>query len=206
MRTKSWSLAALLFDEVELLDVAGPLEVFSSAGRHWNWRPFKVYTVAAAAGKVSTRGQLAVVAEHSFETCPTVELLLVPGGYGARRALRDARTVEFVRRAGTAAERVFCVGNGALLVAKAKLARGAELAVPKDAVEMLTEIEPSATAKLEQRLCESGKLLSAPATGSAVELALAGVARVLGAKQAAAVAGALGLEAPEPPLTIQISD
>lgn len=196
----------LLFEEVELLDFAGPLEVFSSAGRHWNWRPFKAYTVAEAAGPVRTRAQLTVIAEHSFETCPATELLLVPGGYGARRALDNPLALEFVERVGAQAERIFAVGNGGLLLAKAGLTRGAEIGVPKDALELLAEIDPSASGDADIDVCESGKLLTTGSTGRATELALTAVSRVLGAKQAATVAAVLGCDFSDGPVKIQVSD
>jgi transcriptional regulator GlxA family with amidase domain len=194
----------VLFDEVELLDVAGPLEVFSRAGRHWNWRPFKVFTVAEKAGPVSTRGQLTVLADHAFDTCPPTELLLVPGGYGARRALQNEAALQFVKQRGAAAERILALGNGALLLAKAGLTADAEISAPADALELLAEIDPSARGTAEPAIHESGKLLSASASGQAVALALLMVSRILGSKQAAQVAAALGSDFDEGPRKIVV--
>ena len=194
MRTRSWTLAVVLFDEVELLDVAGPLQVFSTAGRHWNWRPFKAFTVAEKAGSITTRGQLAIRAEQSFDACRAAELLLVPGGYGARRALEHRGTLEFVARVGGAADLVLAVGNGSLLLAKAGLTRNAELSVPGEALETLAALDPSARGSSDAALLASGKLLSTKSSGRAPALALAAVSRMLGAKQAAQTASTLGLD------------
>jgi len=194
VRTRSWKLAIVLFDEVELLDVAGPLQVFSTAGRQWNWRPFKALTVAEKPGPIATRGQLAIRAEHAFDSCPAAELLLVPGGYGARRALEHQATLDFVARAGAAAELVLAVGNGALLLAKAGLTAGARLSVPKEADETLAELDPSAHGTSEPALLASGKLLSAAVSGLATTLALTAISRLLGAKQAVQTASTLGLD------------
>jgi len=204
VRTRSWTLAVVLFDEIELLDVAGPLEVFSCAGRQWNWRPFKALTVAEQAGRITTRGQLAIFAEHAFDTCATADFLLVPGGYGARRALDNANVLGFVKRIGESAERILAIGNGSLLLAKAGLSAGAELSVPKDAVEALAELDPTARAASEPPLRESGKLLSAAASGQAVTLALSLVSKTIGVKLAAQVAATLGLEFAEGPTKIDV--
>jgi transcriptional regulator GlxA family with amidase domain len=192
----------LLFDEVELLDVAAPLEILSSAGRNWNFRPFKIVTVAEQPGECQTRGQLSVCAGVGFDDCPALEILIVPGGYGARRALARPALVDFVRRAGDDCEALVSIGNGALLLAKAGLLAGVEVAVPEEALETLAELAPSARGNPEAGVRVSGKVVSATPGGRAFELGLHLVERALGKKQASNVARSLGLEwlAEEPPL------
>lgn len=207
MRTRSRSVALLVFDEVELLDVAAPLAVLSSAGRKWNWRPFKVATVAAAPGRITTRNQLVIEAGSGLDACRSPELLILPGGYGARRAQSDAALVDWVREAGAGAELVLTVGYGALLAARAGLADGQELAVPVDARELLVEAAPGAKPAVDAaHVVESKTLLSASRSGLALDLALVAVARLLGKGQARSVAAALGHDygASEPPLVIEV--
>ncbi|HEY3254455.1 MAG TPA: hypothetical protein VGJ91_10915, partial [Polyangiaceae bacterium] len=64
MRTKPYATAIALFNEVELLDVAGPIGVLSSAGRQWNFQPFKIDLVARRAGPIATRSALSLEATH----------------------------------------------------------------------------------------------------------------------------------------------
>ena len=202
MRTRSRSVALLLFDEVELLDVAASLAVLSSAGRKWNWRPFKVTTVAVRAGRITTRNQLVIEAAGTLDDCPEPELLILPGGYGARRAARDDALVAWARKAGSGAELVLALGSGGLLAAGAGLADDQELAVPVDAGEFLAEIAPKARpAAVGAGVVESGRLLSAAHSALALDVALAAVGRLLGQGQARSVAAALGHDrnaAPEP--------
>lgn len=207
MRTSSRSVAVLLFDEIELLDVAAMLAVLSSAGRKWNWRPFKVTTVAAAAGRVTTRSQIAIEAEQPLAACTDPELLILPGGYGARRALADESIVDWVRTAGSGAELTLAVGHGALLAAKAGLADGRELAIPLDSRELLDEVAPQARPAVDAPgVVGSEKLLSAAFSALALDLALTAVARVLGKRQAEGVAAALGHQtaAADSPLVIKL--
>lgn len=204
MRTRSRSVALLLFDEVELLDVAATLAVLSSAGRKWNWRPFKVLTVARTPGRITTRNQLAIEAEHALEACPEPELLVLPGGYGARRALADRALVDWVQNAGRSAELTLAVGHGVLIAAKSGLADGQDVAVPVDARELLAEAAPTARPAVDAPgVVGSERLLSAARSATALELALAAVERLLGQGQALGVAAALGFETGKaPPLLI----
>ncbi len=198
MQTRSRSLALLLFDEVELLDVAGPLSVLSQAGRHWNWRPFKVSAVAEQPGKLATRSQLGIVAERALADCPEPELVIVPGGYGARKALSSSAITSWLAHAGSKASVVSAVGNGVLLLAKAGLLGGARVIARSDIAAEVRALEPSATvdevaAGSPDIVVESNKLITASGSGTSLELALRITARTLGPKLANSTAQSLGV-------------
>ncbi|MET0411294.1 MAG: hypothetical protein ABW217_08350, partial [Polyangiaceae bacterium] len=111
MRTSSRDFVIVLFDEVELLDVAGVMQVASAAGRHWNWRPFRLLPAALQKGPIATRSQLRLEASVALADHPEPELLFVPGGYGARRAAADRELVAWVARAAARAELVCALGS-----------------------------------------------------------------------------------------------
>jgi transcriptional regulator GlxA family with amidase domain len=204
MRTSSQSLAVVLFDEVALLDVALPLEVLTTAGRVWNFRPFKVFAVAAAPGSVKTPSQLELPARHCFADCPTPEMVLVPGGYGARRALGDDAVLQYLRGVAPGASLLFGVGNGVLLLAAAGLLGAADVSVTADAAERLHDLDASTRADTASRFRRSGRVLTASTPAGAAEAALGVVAELLGKKQALAVAAMLGLPPPAAPGGVEI--
>lgn len=83
-------VAIVLFDEVEVLDFAGPYEVFSAVRleeekRREELSPFEVLTVAEGGRPITAAGGLRVIPDHSFESCPALDILVVPGGWGTRR-------------------------------------------------------------------------------------------------------------------------
>ena len=73
------NVAVLLFDEVEVLDFAGPFEVFSVAGRRDGLDPFRVYTVAETARPVLARNELSVNPRYTIQNCPPPAIVVVPG-------------------------------------------------------------------------------------------------------------------------------
>jgi transcriptional regulator GlxA family with amidase domain len=194
MRTSSRPVALLLFDEVELLDVVAPAQALSLAGRQWNWRPFKLHAVSTSQRLIATRTQLAVSSEITLAECPPPEIIVVPGGYGARRALDDEALVGWLAEHGQRAEVLACVGYGALLLGKAGLLGDAEVSVPTDAVDLLKSIAPEARPDPARNTIDSGKITSARGGGAALQLGLNIVARCLGPKQASAVADQLAME------------
>jgi transcriptional regulator GlxA family with amidase domain len=185
-------VAVILFDEVELLDVAGVLAVLGAAGRQWNYRPFKLVPVGKHAGCVDTRSQLRIEAKSTLRNCPKPELVIVPGGYGARRALADPELIDYLRDVAPSVTQFLGVGNGVLLLARAGLTADLDVAVPAEAAPSLGELSPSTRPDVAARFRESGKVLSAGTAAGAIDAALYLVSKLLGKKQAETVATSLG--------------
>jgi transcriptional regulator GlxA family with amidase domain len=115
------TVGILLFDEVEELDFAGPWEVFGIATQHKN---LKVLTVSKDGKLITCRWGLRVQPEHSFATCPKLDLLIVPGGRGAREKARyDAETITFIQKHAARAP-IASVCTGALVLAQAGILNG----------------------------------------------------------------------------------
>src|SRR5262245_38277305 len=84
------NVAILLFEGVELLDFAGPAEVFSAA-RGPDGRAFNVYTVAASTQPLASQGFVRITPQHSVTDCPKPDIIVVPGG-GVDEAMSSDRT------------------------------------------------------------------------------------------------------------------
>jgi transcriptional regulator GlxA family with amidase domain len=192
MRTRPYRLAVVVFDEMDLLDIAGPLEVFSTAGRKWNWRAVKAELVSSRPGLKESRAQLKVGPALSFDACPDPELVLIPGGYGARRALADEELLAYLARAQPGLTLCLSVGLGTLLSAKAGLLRGADVAAPATLAAELLELEPSLRVDARERIASSPRAVTAAQSGAALDLGLEAVARLLGRSQATGTARELG--------------
>jgi transcriptional regulator GlxA family with amidase domain len=89
--------AIVLFDEVEVLDFAGPFEVFSVADELSGHQRFEVLTIAENAAPVRARNGLKITPDHSLATAPAADLLVVPGGYGTRALLKNPAVLDWVR-------------------------------------------------------------------------------------------------------------
>ncbi|MEI9954251.1 MAG: DJ-1/PfpI family protein [Pseudomonadota bacterium] len=194
MRTKPYQAAIALFNEVELLDVAGPISVLSSAGRQWNFQPFKLDLVAHRAGPISTRSALTLTATHSAASHTGCECLIIPGGYGARHAAEDAEFLAWLRRATKAAEIVAAIGNGVWLLAQAGLLGAEEVAASPDLAAEISRLCPSARPNSRSALCSSGKFLSAHKSALGLDLSCEIVARCFGKKLASSLSAELGID------------
>jgi transcriptional regulator GlxA family with amidase domain len=193
VRTKSLHTVALVFDEVELLDVMSPIGVITNAGRTWNFRPFKIELAAETNGPVTTASGLPLAATRDFASDSPIDILLVPGGYGARRVATSSAHQLWLRSAVARAEVVAVLGNGLLPLAHAGCLATLEVAAQPELAADLAAVEPTLRVRATDAVCVSGKFLSVRTGARGLELGCEIVARSFGAKLAAMVAGTLGI-------------
>jgi len=194
MRTKPYATAIALFDEVELLDVTGPMSVLSGAGRQWNFQPFKIDLVAKRTGPVVTRSSLALHATHDLETHANTECLIIPGGYGTRHAADDAEFLAWLSRAAAAAQLVAAIGSGVWLLSQAGLLHDEEVAASPELSNQLASSSPNLRINTRDGLAISGKFLTASKSALGLDLSCEIVARCFGQKLASTLSAQLGID------------
>jgi transcriptional regulator GlxA family with amidase domain len=184
---EKWNVAIAVFDDVEVLDFAGPYEVFSRARtvagvesrRSEASAPFRVFTVAARAAEIKAIGGLRVIPDHSFDDAPPIDLLVVPGGFGTRALLDDAQTIQWIARVAASARRVMSVCTGALLLARAGLLRDKGATTHWAALDLLASLDATLTVERERRFVDDGVITSA-GVSSGIETSLYVVELVCG--------------------------
>ncbi|MEC5305215.1 DJ-1/PfpI family protein [Bacillus thuringiensis] len=119
-----WSVGIFLFNEVEVLDFAGPFEVFSVTEVNEE-KPFTVYTVSENGEMITARNGLKVQPDYSIENLPPVDILIIPGGLGAREyEIKNEIVIKWIRQQMKEVKLMTSVCTGALLLAKAGLLEG----------------------------------------------------------------------------------
>ncbi|MGH7461506.1 MAG: DJ-1/PfpI family protein [Longimicrobiales bacterium] len=177
----SRSVGILLFDEVEVLDFAGPFEVFSVAGRRDGSHPFDVWTVGQHERGIDARNKLVVLPTHSFSSAPPADVLVIPGGYGTRREMLNEKVLDWVRSAAQHAEIVLSVCTGALILGKAGLLDGLAVTTHHGALDELKAAAPTAQVQGDRRVIDNGKFVLAAGVSSGIDASFHVVSRLLGA-------------------------
>jgi transcriptional regulator GlxA family with amidase domain len=164
-----WNVGIFIFDGVEVLDFAGPFEVFSrtrleggvDSRRSDERAPFEVFTVARSHEPVVATGGLRVLPAHSFDDAPHIDLLLVPGGFGTRPLLEDASALDWIRRTAAGCRKLTSVCTGSLLLAKAGLLDGKRATTHWAALDLLAAVGPAVSVDRERRVVDDGVITSA---------------------------------------------
>ena len=178
------TVAILVFDDVEVLDFAGPFEVFAVTDELRGYATFNVVTVAPAEGVVRARNGLHVVPDHTLESCPPAEILVVPGGFGTRALLRNDEVLAWVRARAAAAEIVMSVCTGALVLARVGVLDGLRVTTHHELLALLAELAPTAVVDAGARFHDNGRVLTAAGISAGIDCALHVVRRELGAEAA----------------------
>jgi transcriptional regulator GlxA family with amidase domain len=172
----------VVFDGVQSLDVTGPLEVFANAGG------YHVETASLGGGAVRATSGLRLVPDADLRDVDVslLDLLLVPGGSGARR--RGAELVAWIREAAPRATRVASVCTGAFLLAEAGLLAGRRVTTHWSKCAELAEQYPDVTVDPDPIFVEDGNLATSAGITAGIDLALALVENDLGRGTALKVA------------------
>lgn len=182
----------LVFPDFQLLDLTGPLEVFSQADRLYpsDRRRYETEVVASAADPVTASDGLAVVPHRTMAEAAglPIDTLVVVGGRGVRAASEDPAYVEWVRAAAGRARRVASVCSGAFLLATAGLLDGRRAVTHWESCDELSERFPDVLVEADPIFIRDDPIWTSAGVTAGVDLALALVEDDHGAEVARGIA------------------
>lgn len=187
---KTRNVAILIFDDVEVLDYAGPFEVFTVAGEVIPFQSmphFFTYNVGVTGDMIVTRGQMRVTPHYSIANAPQPDILIVPGGYGARRLVMNPAVLDWLREQAQKVEILMSVCTGALVLARAGLLENKPATTHHESFGLLASISPSTTIIPDQRYVQSGSILTAGGISAGIDASLSLLDQLVGTDNAAHV-------------------
>jgi len=175
----------LVFRDVEVLDFAGPFEVFSvtrldETRRRETPSPFEVSLVAEQAEVVVATGGLRVTPDTAIDGCPPLDILVVPGGWGTRREFHNERLLAWIAERGRAAETLTSVCTGAMLLGRAGLLDGRRATTHWLSLGWMREAFPAVTVEDGLHVVEDGTVITSAGISAGIDMALRVVTRYFG--------------------------
>ena len=191
----------LIFAEVEVLDFCGPFEVFSAtrldeSRRREEPSPFDVILVAETVEPVIATGGLKILPVHDLQSCPPLDLVVVPGGWGTRQLVKNDKVVSWIQEQVRRAELATSVCTGSFLLGQAGVLDGRRATTHWSSLDRMEETFPAVHVVRDQRVVEDGSLVTSAGIAAGIDLALRVVARYHG--KAIARATARHMEYPYP--------
>lgn len=171
----------LVFDEVEVLDFAGPFEVFSVASQLHNQALFDVKLIARTKQSIFAVNGLSVNPHYSFEDCPAPEIFIIAGGSGTRPLLKNVEYLHWVDRTIKQAKLTLSICSGARLLAKLGHLNNRPYCTHKGVYQHLSELVLSGKPQYEKRFVQSGpKLYTSGGISAGIDLSFHIIAKLLG--------------------------
>ena len=193
------TIGILLFDGLEELDAVGPWEVLSFWTRRWPEDGYQVVTLSQSGGPVACAKGLTVVAEHSCDDVPELDVLYYPGGRGTRAHVEDQAQLDWVRAQRDRVPLLTSVCTGSLVYAAAGLLHGRPATTHWAALDLLAELDPTVELRPDDRFVDDGDVVTASGVSAGIDMALHLVDRLAGRERAQEVRRGIQYD-PEPPV------
>jgi transcriptional regulator GlxA family with amidase domain len=175
----------LIFPSVEVLDFCGPYEVFSVTRLNEDRRreessPFEVLLVAQSGEPVVATGGLRAIPDATLETCPPLDILVVPGGWGTRQEISNQRLLTWISERAKQVETLTSVCTGAMLLGQAGLLDGRRATTHWRSLDRMRQSFPAVTVEDKLHVVEDGHVLTSAGISAGIDMALRVVARYFG--------------------------
>jgi transcriptional regulator GlxA family with amidase domain len=185
MNAKEWSVGIFLFDDVEVLDFAGPFEVFSVTSLENEAKPFTVKTVSEKGNIINARNGLKVQPDYSFENMQKFDILIIPGGLGAReREIHNQKVITWIKNQMKSVQIMTSVCTGALLLAKADLLKGKKATTHWASLERLEKEFPEVYVQQGVKFVDEGNIVTSGGISAGINMSFHIVKRLLGTEVA----------------------
>ena len=183
----AYSVGIYIFDNVEVLDFAGPYEVFTTASRVFNKTssaslenlPFGVFTVGKTKKSIYARAGLKLHPDYSITSHPTPDLLLIPGGV-VTKELEDEDIISWIKSTSTFTTITASICTGAFLLAKAGLLEGKSSTTHWEDIDELRSMFPTLHVKENQRWVDEGSIVTSAGISAGIDMSLHLVERLMG--------------------------
>jgi transcriptional regulator GlxA family with amidase domain len=189
-----------LFDGTEELDWAGPWEVLSYWSRRNPEDDVEVFTVAQDNSRpIECAKGLRVLADHSWDSAPEIDVLVFPGGKGARALVGDEKVRSWVRSVHERARLTTSVCTGAFVLADAGLLRGRAAITHWDDYDELLGIDGSIELQRDARYVDTGDVITAAGVSAGIDMALYLIVRLHSEDRAREIKRGIAYD-PQPPV------
>jgi|ERR1022692_934324 transcriptional regulator GlxA family with amidase domain len=196
-----------IFDEIEVLDLGGPFEVFSTAARMKSRlqsgaeKPFEVFTIADATRPIRARGGLMLQPNFDIAHHPAIEIFIVPGGVVAAELNRNP-IIEWIAETAAKSSLTASVCTGAFLLGKAGLLGGKTITTHWEDIEDFRAMFPDIQVQGEKRWVDGGTIVTSAGISAGLDMSLHLVARLESAELAVRTARQMDYDWERPALKV----
>jgi transcriptional regulator GlxA family with amidase domain len=179
------NVGIFIFDDAEVLDFAGPFEVFSVTSQLNNYEPFDVFTIAKDTNLVRAVNGLKIVPDFSFHNHPRLDVLVLAGGQGTRHLLQDGQTLSWIKAAMNSTCTVVSICSAARVLGKLGFLDNKPYCTHHEVYDHVGEIAPLSIPQREKRFVQtSERLYTSGGISAGIDLSFYMVEKLLGKETA----------------------
>ncbi|MEM8563389.1 MAG: DJ-1/PfpI family protein [Pseudomonadota bacterium] len=186
MTSTPLSLGAIVYPGFEMLDLFGPLEMFSLLGPD----KVRIHMIAQTKGPVTAAMSMdiehgpKVLAEYDFEDAPALDVIMLPGGMGTLPELENPAMLSFLAERAKQATITASVCTGSALLAKAGVLDGYKATSNKQLFKLAVAQSDKVEWIEEARWVDDGPVVTSSGVSAGTDMSLAIIERLFGAEVA----------------------
>jgi len=174
-------LGIFLFDGVEVLDFAGPFEVFSVASQLSDYQELKVFTFGAEQSLIRTVNGLQVLPDFALENLPVCDFLVIPGGEGSKRVIQKPEVLDSLKTSIDQTQWTMSVCSGSRILGKLGYLDNKPYCTHHSVFDSMKEVTPTGYPKPELRFVQSSeRVYTAAGISAGIDLSLFLVEKTFG--------------------------
>ncbi|CQR74954.1 Isonitrile hydratase [Sporomusa ovata DSM 2662] len=174
------NVGIFLFNDIELLDFAGPYEVFSVTSELNEYQFFKVFTISSDGYEIKSVNGLRVVPDFSFANHPPIDILVIPGGVGTRAEINKREVLDWINKTSKNSQITMSVCSGARILGILGFLDHLESTTHHEVVEHLKEIAPNTIISQGKRFIDNKNIMTAGGISAGIDLSLHIVKKIQG--------------------------
>ncbi len=174
------NVGIFLFNDIELLDFAGPYEVFSVTSELNEHQLFKVFTISSDGAEIKSVNGLRVVPDFSFADHPPIDILVIPGGVGTRAEINKPEVLEWINKTCKNSQITMSVCSGARILGILGFLDHLESITHHEVVEHLKEIAPNTIINQSKRFTDNKNIMTSGGISAGIDLSLHIVKKIHG--------------------------
>lgn len=174
------NVGIFLFNDIELLDFAGPYEVFSVATEIQNSALFNVFTITEDGAGIRSVNGLRVTPDYDFKNHPHIDVLIVPGGDGTKIEMTKDAVLQWLKEQYNHSQITMSVCSGTRLLGKLGLLDNLKITTHHEVIADMKMIVPTVMIEEKVKFVDNGKILTSAGISAGIELSLYVVAKLFG--------------------------
>ena len=175
------NVGILIFDDAEVLDFAGPFEVFSVTSQINNNEPFRVFTISPRSGPVIAVNGLTILPDYTIHDHPPIDVLIISGGQGTRKLLNEPTLLHWIENVHKCTQLTLGICSASRLLGQLRLLDHKPFCTHHEVYQHMKEIAPLGIPKQEQRFVQTDdRLYTSGGISAGIDLSFKIVENLLG--------------------------
>ncbi len=178
------NVAIVLFDDAEVLDFAGPFEVFSIASQLHDFKLFRVFTIAKSQNPIRAVNGLKVIPDYSIENHPNIDILIIAGGQGTTPLLQEKEVINWIKTVHSTTEITMSICSGSRVLGVLGLLDHIEYCTHYQVYDDMKKIAPAGIPIKDKRYTNTGKVHTTGGISAGIDASFDIVEKLYGKKVA----------------------